>query len=383
MGKPYRGYINIAALAMIFLVTIYFKLTSDHKKSLFLVVVIALATTSSLHLISPDFLSSNVVWYPIFLFVATYLHGKWGARLLTAIGAILYIVAVIYRNVVNIEVEHLTLNGAIRTDVMAIFLAALSVYYIVLALQKEEAQVKKDLTKSHDMLKELNESNSALLAVMSHDLATPVTVMNAYITKSRTDDVAYDRVMDALSNFQNILKEVKHLRSVGTGKLSIELKKTSLLQNVRASIMDVSDRANKKNVAIKLESYAREETFNILADPISLRTSVIVNILSNCIKFSYRDSSIEISINENDKNTILTIKDYGIGIPQKILAALFDFSTKTTRNGTDNEKGTGFGMPIVKMFVDRYGGEIEVKSRPVDEFPFEHGSEFIISFKRE
>ena len=74
----------------------------------------------------------------------------------------------------------------------------------------------------------------------------------------------------------------------------------------------------------------------------------------------------------------LTITDSGIGIPPDLVANLFRFDVKTTRPGTLQEKGTGFGMPVVKKFVEYYGGRIEIESRTIEEFPNDHGTSITI-----
>ena len=78
---------------------------------------------------------------------------------------------------------------------------------------------------------------------------------------------------------------------------------------------------------------------------------------------------------------ILTMTDDGIGIPESILTKLFDDEAKTSRPGTEGEPGTGFGMPIVKSYMDLYEGRIEVLSKVKDETTEDSGTTFNLYFK--
>jgi signal transduction histidine kinase len=65
---------------------------------------------------------------------------------------------------------------------------------------------------------------------------------------------------------------------------------------------------------------------------------------------------IDIKIQESKEQVLITIQDYGLGMPESIRENLFDATKKTTRLGTAGERGTGFGMPIVKSYVEKLGG---------------------------
>ena len=75
------------------------------------------------------------------------------------------------------------------------------------------------------------------------------------------------------------------------------------------------------------------------------------------------------------------MSDDGIGIPDSILTKLFDDEAKTSRPGTGGEPGTGFGMPIVKSYMDIYEGNIEVLSKVKDNGQNDSGTTFNLLFK--
>ena len=92
--------------------------------------------------------------------------------------------------------------------------------------------------------------------------------------------------------------------------------------------------------------------------------SVLSNLISNSIKFSYPDSLIEINILAAGENKVeIQFKDNGIGMSEEMVSNVFSFSHNISRDGTNGEKGTGFGLPILKKYIEIYEGEISVISK--------------------
>ncbi|MCP4700292.1 MAG: ATP-binding protein, partial [Gammaproteobacteria bacterium] len=107
--------------------------------------------------------------------------------------------------------------------------------------------------------------------------------------------------------------------------------------------------------------------------------SVINNIFTNAIKFSYPDSKIIVTAEPAAACVKFSIRDFGIGMPGNLLKNLFDVRKTTSRMGTEGEEGTGFGMPLMKKFVNAYGGAIEIFSKAQHEAPQNHGTTVVIS----
>lgn len=78
---------------------------------------------------------------------------------------------------------------------------------------------------------------------------------------------------------------------------------------------------------------------------------------------------------------MIKICDRGIGMPDDILNKIFDATASTSRPGTNNKQGIGFGMPIMKSYVEKCLGRVEVESKTIDHFPMDHGTCFRIFLK--
>ena len=132
----------------------------------------------------------------------------------------------------------------------------------------------------------------------------------------------------------------------------------------------------------KLDTIVLTKNVYVLAESTSLSNSVINNLISNSIKFVHRDSELRIEVKSLDDVVHIILSDKGIGIPKYLLKDIFNSNIKTTRTGTFGEVGTGFGMPLVKAFVEQYGGKISVESNDIKDHPNDHGTMISIVLKK-
>jgi signal transduction histidine kinase len=121
-----------------------------------------------------------------------------------------------------------------------------------------------------------------------------------------------------------------------------------------------------KNISV---NYTESEPITIFADTNMLNT-ILRNLISNAIKFTNEGGSVNISAQQTDSGTTITVSDNGVGIAPEMLQKLFDNKVAYSTTGTAREKGTGLGLLICKEFVDKHGGKIWVESQ------FNKGSEF-------
>jgi signal transduction histidine kinase len=100
------------------------------------------------------------------------------------------------------------------------------------------------------------------------------------------------------------------------------------------------------------------------------------NLLSNAVKFTPAGGSITVSVQLQAHSGMvrLRVQDSGIGIPGRLLEQIFDPQAQTSRAGTNAERGTGFGMPLVKTYVENFGGYILLHSVEKDVDKSSHGT---------
>jgi signal transduction histidine kinase len=90
--------------------------------------------------------------------------------------------------------------------------------------------------------------------------------------------------------------------------------------------------------------------------------TIVLNLVSNAIKFTNRGGAIKINAEQNSENVTISVSDNGVGIKTEDMVKMFDISQVLTTKGTAKETGTGLGLLICKEFVEKHGGKIWVES---------------------
>jgi signal transduction histidine kinase len=238
-----------------------------------------------------------------------------------------------------------------------------------LSLESKVSKRTEELSLKHSQMKEL-------LHVLCHDLSNPLASIQGILELKDEDPELFQEMFKfielSVDNSIGIIDTIREMEALEEGKLQIRTYPYTMLNLVEESQAIMSRAIKLKNLTININCDPAHIT---QVEKTSFVNSVLNNILSNAIKFSHADSSIDISSERSKQHIILRVKDYGIGIPGNILQDLFNISKATNRKGTNGESGTGFGMPQVKKFVTLYGGRMEITSQTESEKSSESGTE--------
>jgi signal transduction histidine kinase len=255
-------------------------------------------------------------------------------------------------------------------------------------LAAREAELMAEARRREKLIHEREASaNRNLIRVICHDLANPLNIMLNYSTIYEQADMPWEeaqrylkRMHSAAVHQQEIIEHVREFEAINSGKIQVKLVPVSL-QEAFAQLQDLlQKRLEEKD--IQLLVHGLESDLHVIAEQRSLVYNVLANLLSNAIKFSPDHSTVEVMITAQSESIQLEIIDHGIGMDAELQAKIFDISSPTTRPGLKGEKGTGFGLPIVKSYVERYQGMLQVESTPVEESPEKHGTRFILTLRR-
>lgn len=236
-------------------------------------------------------------------------------------------------------------------------------------------ETEQKLRDSEAQLIELNHSKDRFINILSHDLRAPFTSILGFSeillneqnlsTEEKTEYLNY--IYDAAQNqlqFINYLLDWSRLR---IGSLKIEPQRIRVQAIIYNSISVLTGNAIRKNLSIEVDV---NENLYVQADE-RLLTQALLNLLSNAIKFSFENNKIEITANIfNTRQVEFVIRDYGMGIPLEDQSRIFSIEKTFSRDGTKGERGSGFGLALVKEIINKHGGEIWFYSEP------EKGSEF-------
>lgn len=230
-------------------------------------------------------------------------------------------------------------------------------------------------------------ANRNLVKVICHDLANPLSVIINYAQILRRmqlspgeTEVALQKIHASALHQQEIITHVREFEALNSSKKEVVLQPVPLLTALQLVSDFLHKNLDDRQMKFVLPEVAPD--LHVMAEQKSLVYNVFANLLSNAIKFSADRSDIRCRIEEVGEWIEISFEDSGIGMDEELLARIFDFSQATSRKGLRGERGTGFGLPLVKTYVEKYGGVLTVTSRTRDDFPESHGSCFILKLKR-
>jgi signal transduction histidine kinase len=239
-------------------------------------------------------------------------------------------------------------------------------------LSKVEVFLEIDRQKSELAL--LNKQMSEFVAIVSHDLRSPVGTV---ISFSSPDFLAgCETKQDLLEVFHHVNKagedclkivaDLLDMAAIETGHLNIDRRSFDLGACCGLVVQRLRKRADSKGIKICMDVGE-----GILVDADEDRIArVLDNLLTNAIKFTRDGGEVQLRTLLLAKSVKVKVEDSGVGIDEADLPKLFAKHLPHSTKGTDGEAGTGFGLPLCQSIVRAHGSGIEVNSRPGE------GSEF-------
>jgi two-component system sensor histidine kinase/response regulator len=241
-------------------------------------------------------------------------------------------------------------------------------------IQRELLREKHSLEKTLNQLnlvntelKKVNIDKDSFIAILSHDLKSPLNnllgLSEALIEDIRSldtagiEDIAND-IKKSAWNTYNLLEDILMWARTQSGKISFFPQKISLAVICKNILEILKSNADAKGITI---GYDSQEDIIVFADGDMLKT-VLRNLVSNAIKFTNKGGIIKISAERNSGYATISVSDNGIGIKPGNLSKLFDITEVITTRGTGDETGTGLGLLLCKGFVEKHGGTIWVES---------------------
>lgn len=228
---------------------------------------------------------------------------------------------------------------------------------------------------SREQILKQSEERKQLIHILCHDLTNPFVSLISTFELISEDisfwEVVKEQINISIHNGLDVIDLVRDMLALEDGAFQIKLASCDLSSLLAESISILSHQAEAKKVQIEVMTDIDQQ---VLVEKRSFINSVLNNILTNAIKFSYPHSKIVVSAYEENDLVAITIKDSGIGMSKSLKNDIFDLSRFTSRSGTQGEKGTGFGMPLVKKMMLEYGGDIELASKEKTESSADHGT---------
>jgi len=233
---------------------------------------------------------------------------------------------------------------------------------------KKLRAVQEEIEKSNEQLKQLNEQKNMLLGMAAHDLRNPLYLIEGYsefLGKENSGNLSDDQrtiisaIQSSSTYMVQMINDLLDVHKIETGKMDLKLEMADFSEVVRSVIERSAFGAKNKGVEITVS--VPESIPHFLFDP-SRVEQVMGNLLDNAIKFSFKGSAIEVSVQYDETEVLFSVRDHGPGIPEKELGKLFKPFSTTSVKPTGNEKSTGLGLAIAQNIIARHSGRIWVES---------------------
>ncbi|SMF13812.1 sensor histidine kinase [Pseudobacteriovorax antillogorgiicola] len=371
------------------------RLFGSYRTTAHMFMAASLFTVSIVVFVYHHFPYTVLFWGPVLAVVSVYIVGlRWGG--FWSVVIVLTLIPILLGDPTSFTVGKELIEGTNFRIVAGVTLAMTmaSAYMASYLFQRTISRLSDRLAHSnavlkeqHQMLEQSMKEKQTLVSIVCHDIASPLMIIAHRAGYAKPENVeetrdSLARIRKASDLIASIIDNVRTFEAVQAGKMELALQPISLINIFQNAEFVFKERLAEKNLKLKYE-YENPEDLYVIAEESSLSNSVFNNLISNAIKFSEPGADIVVSAKRVKNSVVLEVRDFGIGMPENIAANLFKSNVKTTRKGTSGESGTGFGMPITRAMMEKYGGKIEVQSKDKQSHPDDHGTKFILSFHGE
>lgn len=238
---------------------------------------------------------------------------------------------------------------------------------LLLSHNKEILNQKEELQNLNEQLKELIATKDKFFSIIAHDLSSPFqgflglteiiadqagTLSAAELSKLGSN------MNKTANNLFALLRNLLEWAQMQRGTFSFEPSLIALNDIIEDNIETIKKRSEQKGIQIVNEVKSRVTVF---ADA-KMVNSILLNLLSNSLKFTGRNGIITVNAEENQQMITVSVKDSGVGIAANKIDKLFIVGEKIGTKGTEGEMSTGLGLLLCKEFVEKHGGRIWVES---------------------
>lgn len=243
----------------------------------------------------------------------------------------------------------------------------------------DEKEIQKLLVQINDLLERQNslemerknqeDSNRKMLANISHDLKTPLTVIMGYSEMIRNQEgISLDSIQQKVEKIYRKTTDVLEminiffdLVKIESGELALEMQELDLCEIARNEILNYYDMLQEGGFEVDID--IPEEEVQVEADKQAVKR-ILANLLQNAIKYGADGRYLRLGITWNEDYVMIQVEDRGKGIIEDSQDKIFERLVTLEDSRNKKYQGSGLGLTITKRLVEAMGGSIRVKSRP-------------------
>jgi PAS domain S-box-containing protein len=232
----------------------------------------------------------------------------------------------------------------------------------------EKGRLFRERTNALRTAEEATRSRDEFLAIVSHELKTPMTPILGWINILREDSGSLDadsrnhalEVIDRNVRAQSqLVNDLLDISRIVTGKLRLDVRPLDLTSVIQAAVETVGPAADAKSIEVKV--HVDEAAGLVMGDADRLQ-QVVWNLLANAIKFTPKSGMVTVGVKPVDSFVELMVRDTGQGMRREILPYVFDRFRQADSSSTREHGGLGLGLSIVRNLVELHGGTVAVDS---------------------
>lgn len=252
--------------------------------------------------------------------------------------------------------------------------------------RKKAELLEMEMSKKSKLLDEAVEYETLrteFFANISHELRTPVNVilstlqlLNLNMNNINTYLISEDKYKKHLSimkqNCYRLIRLINNLidvTKIDSGYFHLNLTNSNIVNVVEDITLSIAEYIENKGISIVFDTEVEERV--LACDPDKIER-IILNLISNAVKFTEPGGNIFVNIINKKNSIVITVTDTGIGIPNDKQKMIFERFIQVDKSLTRNREGSGIGLSLVKSLVDMHKGTITIESEP------NKGSKFLI-----
>lgn len=230
---------------------------------------------------------------------------------------------------------------------------------------------------------EYDKLKTEFFANISHEFRTPLSVIHAAVQLLKLNGEGSDpksikgaidksamTIRQNINRLTRLIDNIIDITKVDTGFIQLQLRNYNIVSIVEEVTLSVASLMENKGITIEFDTDVEEK---IIACDIDKIERVMLNILSNSVKFTPNGGNIYVNVKDGTEFVTISIRDTGIGIPKDKLELVFERFRQVDKSITRNHEGSGIGLSLVKSLVELHGGSVKVESS------LGQGSEFLIT----